>query len=574
MRWSKQLIPTLKEVPQEAEIPSHRLMLRAGCIRKLSSGLYTFLPLGVRSLQKVERIVREEMDRAGALEVLMPALQPRDIWERSGRLEVMRDVMFSMEDRQQRALVLGPTHEEVITGLVAHEIKSYRQLPKLFYQIQIKFRDEIRPRFGLMRAKEFIMKDAYSFDRDREDAEASYQAIYAAYIRIFKRCGLRVKVVEADSGVIGGSSSHEFMVLADAGEDGLVECDQCAYAANLEQAEGLRRDTPEFEAEPLPLEEVETLDKKSVADVADFLGVPEAQLVKTLIYTVGDKPVAVLIPGDCEVNEIKLCRAFQVPGVVLAADPVVGEVTGAPVGFAGPVRLSIPIYADRRLQGCTGGVVGANKKDYHLRHAALGRDVDVTAYVDITHAKAGDRCPRCDGALTEKRGIEVGHVFKLGTNYSEKLGALYLDENGRRQPAVMGCYGIGVSRTLQAVIEQDHDEQGIRWPISVAPYSVELLVINVSDTRSVRVAEELMAYLEEQGVDVLCDDRDERPGIKFKDADLIGLPVRISVGERSLAQECIEVKMRDEKEAGLVPLAEARAVIMKKIQDLKSCLNE
>lgn len=575
VRWTKQLVPTLREVPQEAEIPSHQLMLRAGLIRKLSGGLYTFLPLGLRSLRKVEAIVREEMDRAGALEILMPALQPREIWEASGRFEVLRHVMFQMQDRQQREMVLGPTHEEVVTGLAAGEINSYRGLPRNFYQIQTKFRDEIRPRFGLMRAKEFIMKDAYSFDVDGDAADVSYQAMYDAYARIFHRCGLRTKIVEADTGAMGGSSSHEFMVLADAGEDGLVECDACTYAANLERAEGVRRATVAWGDPSAPPEKVSTPGQKTIDEVSAFLKVEPARLLKTLIYLADGKPVAVVLPGDRDVNEIKLRKALGAAEVELAPDEVVREVTGAPTGFAGPMGLAVPVVAERSLEGAEDAVTGGNEADMHVLHVTLARDVPGLAYHDLILAAEGDGCPRCDGgSLVAKRGIEVGHVFKLGTKYSEALGARYLDDAGKQHPMVMGCYGIGVTRTLQSIIEQSHDDNGIIWPVTVAPYAAEVMAVNAAHVESAKLAEELAAGLSAAGIDVLYDDRDERPGVKFKDADLIGLPFRISVGERSLARGEVEVKDRKTGELKGVPVDGALDALVTMIRAAIGELNQ
>ena len=545
VRWTEQCIPTLRESPQDAEIPSHQLLLRAGMIRKLAGGLYTFLPLGLRALRNVERIVREEMDRAGALEILMPALHPREVWDRTGRYDVLRDVMFKIKDRQNRELVLGPTHEEIVTDLVAREINSYRQLPKNFYQIQTKFRDEIRPRFGLMRAKEFTMKDAYSFDVDSDAADKSYKAMFDAYVRIFARCGLRTKIVEADTGAMGGSSSHEFMVLADSGEDGLVECDACDYAANLERAESVSHAARSFDGAEGAVEEVDTPGARTIAEVAAFFKTDPARMIKTLVYLADGKPVLILVPGDRDVNEIKLARALQASELVMADDDRVKEITGAPVGFAGPVGLTgFRLVADEKLKGYRGGITGANKADKHVINVDLERDVPGLAYADIVFARGGDGCARCGGTLQEKRGIEVGHVFKLGTKYSEQLGAHYLDEGGKQHPAVMGCYGIGVTRTLQAVIEQSHDKDGIIWPPSVAPYGVEILVISAQHAESIQLGERLAAELDEAGVDVLLDDRDERPGVKFKDGDLIGLPVRVGIGEKSLARGVIEIKIR------------------------------
>jgi len=569
VRWSKQFIPTLREVPQEAEIPSHKLMLRSGLIRKLSGGLYTFLPLGLRSLRKVERIVREEMDRAGALEILMPALQPQEIWEASGRFEVLRHVMFKMKDRQDRAMVLGPTHEEVVTGLVAGEINSYRQLSKNFYQIQTKFRDEIRPRFGLMRAKEFIMKDAYSFDVGWDEADISYKAMYDAYVRIFHRCGLRTKVVEADTGAMGGKSSHEFMVLADAGEDGLVECEKCSYAANLEQAEGRVIKALVFGDEQAMPEKVETPDKKTIDQVSSFLKSKPSQFIKTLIYVADGKPVAVLVPGNREVNEIKLRRIIGLDAA-LADSEIIEKVTGAPTGFAGPIGLTVRIIADKWLKGARGMISGANEFNHHIRNINLERDVANIEFADVVTAASKDGCPRCDGTLKGARGIEVGHVFKLGTKYSEKLGANYLDAGGETQTIVMGCYGIGVTRTLQSVIEQSHDDQGIIWPISIAPYEVTVMAVNATHQESVTLAEKLVDGLTAAGIDVLYDDRDERPGVKFKDVDLIGTPLRVSVGERSLAKGEVEIKYRKSGEMIGVPLDRALEEILERIKNLKS----
>lgn len=568
MRWTRQFIPTLREVPQEAEIPSHQLMLRAGLIRKLSGGLYTFLPLGLRALHKVERIVREEMDRAGALEILMPAMHPQEIWEASGRFEVLQHVMFKMKDRQDRSMVLGPTHEEVVTGLAAGEINSYRQLPRNFYQIQTKFRDEIRPRFGLMRAKEFIMKDAYSFDLDWDGAEASYRAMYDAYVRIFRRCGLRAKVVEADTGAMGGQSSHEFMVLADAGEDGLVECDACPYAANLEQAQSRVKGPRAFgDGSELP-EKVPTPGQRTIEEVSAFMKADPGRFIKTLVYVAGGKPLAVLVPGDRDVNEIKL-RKVTGAEVELAPPAIIEKVTGAPVGFVGPVGLGIPILADVTLQGSKNMISGANEKDMHYQGITLERDAPEVRFEDVLAARGGDGCPRCQGTLKEARGIEVGHVFKLGTKYSEKLGASYLDAQGNSQVMVMGCYGIGITRTLQSIIEQSHDENGIVWPVSVAPYEVTVMAINASHQPSVEVAEKLVEGLSAAGIDVLYDDRDERPGVKFKDVDLVGTPLRVSAGERSLGRGEVEVKDRRSGVLSGLPVEGACEGIIRMLSEMR-----
>lgn len=572
MLWSHTLIPTLKETPQDAEIPSHQLMLRAGLIRRLGSGLYTYLPLGFRALRKVEAIIREEMDRAGALEVLMPAMHPREIWDRSGRYESLKNVMFRVKDRQNRELVLGPTHEEIITDLVSREIGSYKQLPCNFYQIQTKFRDEIRPRFGLMRCKEFIMKDAYSFDISSEAADISYQKMYTAYVNIFRRCGLHAMPVEADTGDMGGSSSHEFMVPCDSGEDAILEADDGSYAANLERAEGFCDLPNVFPDAEKALEEIATPDAGKIGEVAALLKVEARQLVKTLIFVADGEPVAVLLPGDRDVNEIKLRKVLNADEVVQADAGIVEKVTGADVGFAGPVGLKIPVLVDRTLEGLKGGVVGANRSGFHLLHFDMARDLGPESFVDIAFPKAGDLAPNRKGRLTEKRGVEVGHVFKLGTKYSVALGANVLDENGKSIPAVMGCYGIGVSRTLQAVIEQSYDEHGILWPVTVAPYTVLITVLSPRHEESMARAVALAAELEAAGIDVMVDDREERPGFKFKDADLLGFPLRLTIGERGLAKGIVELKPRTEKQFEEVPADGAFAAVRDAVARLREAL--
>lgn len=570
MRWSDYFIPTMKETPQDAEIISHQLMLRAGLIRKLSSGLYSYLPLGLRSLKKVEQIIREEMNRAGALEVLMPAMQPRELWERSGRYEKMIDVIFTLKDKNKRDMVLGPTHEEVITEIVGREIHSYRQLPINFYQIQTKFRDEIRPRFGLMRAREFIMKDAYSFDVSWEAADGSYQAMYDAYERIFKRCGLRVMVVEADSGAIGGSQSHEFMVLAEAGEDGIVICEESGYAANLERAEARipERNDP---TDDMAAEEVETPGMGTIEAVSKFLEQEPECFIKTLIYLADDQPVAVLLPGDRDVNEVKLAKVLACTQLEMAGAEKVEEVTGAPLGFAGPVGLSIDVVADLRLKGIQGAITGANVRDRHLKHVHLERDATVKSFADFCLVRSGDPCPRSGHAMIEKRGVEVGHVFKLGSVYSEALNATFVDEEGDRHPMVMGCYGIGVGRTMQAAIEQCHDKDGIRWPISIAPFQVEIVTLDATDEACMKVVNDLYSGLEAKGVEVIIDDRDERPGFKFKDADLVGIPLRVTIGNKGLAKGQIELKIRG-GDTVFVPLDDALNTVAAKVSELQEAL--
>lgn len=560
MRWTQTHIVTLPDDPKECEIVSHKLMIRAGLIRKLAGGLYTFMPLGYRALSKVENIVREEMDKAGALEILMPALQPRELWEQSGRDKIMQEIIFKVIDRQNREFFLGPTHEEVITELASKEIKSYKQLSCTFYQIQTKFRDEIRPRFGLMRAREFIMKDAYSFDVSWDAANTSYQKMYEAYSNIFKRCGLSFKVVEADTGAMGGNWSHEFMVTADSGEDAIIECPKCFYAANLERAERAEPIPPATEKEdnlPLP-SVVATPGLKSVDEVSQFLKCQPSQMIKTMIYMADGKPIAVLVAGDRDINEKKFARYLGVSKLVLADEKNIEQVTNAPVGFAGPIGLKIPIYADNWLRMLRLGVTGANKADAHIVNVNLERDAKVTSYTDIAVVRSSDPCPKCRTPLVESRGIEVGHLFKLGTKYTDAFNAKYIDADGNRQPIIMGCYGIGVTRTLQAVIEQSNDENGIIWPISIAPYQVIILPLDTDKSESNQIAEDLMAKLTQVGVDVLLDDRNETPGVKFKDADLIGFPIRIVISRRSLAKNSsVEIKLRAEKTSSLIPINEA-----------------
>ena len=572
MRWSRSLITTLRDDPQEAEIVSHKLMVRAGLIRKLSGGLYTFMPLGLRALRKVSQIIREEMNRAGAQEILMPALQPAELWERSGRLATMGPGMFRLKDRAERLMALGPTHEEVVTELLAGEVNSYRQLPCTVYQIQTKFRDEIRPRFGLMRAKEFIMKDAYSFDTSLEAADASYQAMYDAYVRIFTRCGLDARPVEADTGDIGGKWSHEFMVLADSGEDGIIDCPACGYAANQERAE--RAAVPAAAAMCAPLAEVATPDARTIDDLVAFFTCGADRFIKTLIYLVDGKPVAALVPGDRDLNEHKFKRLLGARKVELADEATIQKVTGAPVGFAGPVGLKIPAYADLGLKGASDRITGANKAGTHLIHADLARDAAVAAFEDLIVVGAGDACPRCGKALQLKRGIEVGHVFKLGTKYTESFEAKYLNDKGQSELMVMGCYGIGVTRTLQAVIEQSHDANGIIWPVSVAPFAVTLLLLDPKDPAVCAVVDTLEKALQEQGVDVLVDDREERPGVKFKDADLIGCPIRVVAGAKGLAKGGVEIKLRTSKDFDLVPVENAAATLTALIRKLTASLNK
>ncbi len=566
MLFSRMLIPTLKETPAEAEAISHQLLLRAGMIRKVTSGIYNYLPLGKRVLAKVERIVREEMDRAGAQEVLMPAVQPAELWQESGRWGVYGKELLRFLDRHERDYCFGPTHEEVVTDMVRREVHSYRQLPLNLYQIQTKFRDEIRPRFGLIRSREFIMKDAYSFHKGEAGAEACYQDMYDAYNRIFKRCGLNFKVVEADSGPIGGSFSHEFMVLADTGEDLLVSCQACAYAANLEKAE-----VPLELSEPGPppddKELTATPGVRTVEEVAAFLQVTPKDIVKTLIYETERGPVAILIRGDHEVNEVKVKNLLGVADLALAGLIRVQELTGAEAGFAGPVGLEIPIYADQAVTRMNAMVTGANQDNHHLLRVHPQRDFKIAQVADLRAVTAQDPCPRCRGELTILRGIEVGHIFKLGHKYSKALKAVYLDQEGAEQYIYMGCYGIGVSRIVAAAIEQGHDEHGIIFPMALAPVQVALIPISLNDAAVRDCVLKLHEELEAAGIEVLLDDRDERPGVKFKDCDLLGIPLRVVIGAKTLAQGQAEVKERRAKDPEFVALAGLTDYLKQRIND-------
>ena len=557
MRWTKTFIPTLKEAPAEAEILSHQLLLRAGLARKLAGGLYTFLPLGVRVLQKIEAIVREEMNRAGALEVLMPAVQPPDIWKASGRYEQAADVLFRVRDSKNREWLLGPTHEEVITTLAATEIDSYRQMPVNFYQVQTKFRDEIRPRFGLMRAREFIMKDAYSFDATDEAAMVSYQKMYDAYVRVFDRCGVKAFPVEADTGVMGGKHSHEFMVPAETGESEVAYTEDGGYAANLEKAtsQGALATTPtECTGE---VEKFATPDVKTIDDLSrDPFNVPAEAQIKTLVYIAEDKPVIVLVRGDDEANEAKLAGALGT-GIFRAAEAEeIHAALGAHPGSLGAVGVEgIPVFADEVLRDGAGMTTGANEDGFHIKNVNVGRDLGDVQWVDVRTVREGE-LSEAGQPLKIQRAIEVGHVFKLGTKYSESLESSFLDEGGKRLPPVMGCYGLGVTRTLQAVIEYSNDENGIIWPVNVAPYSVCITPLaSDPDGEVMQAALKLHDELEGRGVDVLLDDRDERAGAKFKDSELIGIPVRVAIGAKSLANGEMELTLRREGGKEAVPVS-------------------
>lgn len=555
------LLPTLKETPSDADVISQKLMIRAGMIRKVAAGIYNLLPMGLRVVRNVESIVREEMNRAGAQEVLMPVVVPAELWKESGRWEEYGKELLRIKDRHDREFCLGPTHEEVITDMVRHEVRSYRDLPRNLYQIQTKFRDEIRPRFGLMRGREFTMKDAYSFHATDESAEAEYRNMFDAYTRIFERCGLEFRAVEAETGAIGGRFSHEFHVLADSGEDAIASCNACSYAANIERAE-VRVPGEGPRGPEKPIERVSTPGKRTIEEVSGFLKLPASKMIKTLIYSTEKGLVAALVRGDFDLNEFKLKRALDCTALALAEEAAVKEATGAPVGFAGPVGLKIPIYADFSIKGVTDGVTGANEADAHIRNVSSFRDFKAT-YADLRNAVEGDGCPRCKGSLTIKRGIEVGHVFKLGIKYSKAMGATFLDESGTERPMIMGCYGIGIGRTAAAAIEQNHDEKGIIWPDPLAPFDCEIVPLNVKDADTAKAAEGLYESLKDSGIDVLLDDRDERAGVKFNDADLIGIPVRVVIGEKNLKKGLVEIKRRRAAEAALVNASEALSEVKK-----------
>ncbi|MGA2032833.1 MAG: proline--tRNA ligase [Thermoguttaceae bacterium] len=566
MRWTQSLIPTMKETPEGAEIPSHVLMLRAGLVNQLMAGAYSYLPLGLRALRKAEAIVRREMNAAGAVELLMPALTPISLWEQTGRVRAFGDVLIQFAVRRQNRKVqmaLGPTHEEVITELISRQISSYRQMPLTLYQVQTKFRNEERPRFGVLRTSEFLMKDAYSFDASLKDLGRSYQKMYAAYCRIFSACGLPYLAVEAESGPIGGDASHEFMVPAENGEDVVLHCKDCGYAANQERAEiGARDVTPP--AVPLqPLQQIPTPGAATIEQVSKLLGCQPREMIKTLIYLADEKPIAVLVRGDHEANEGKIRRAAGVAALALADPAVIGKVTGAPVGFAGPVRLpqKIPIYADRDVLHMANAVSGANADQEHLRGVNLYRDFEVDRFADLRKAVDGDPCPRCASKVTLQHAIEIGHVFKLGTKYSEALGARFLDQNEQLHPIIMGCYGIGINRIIAALIEISHDANGIVWPVALAPYEVLLAPVKITDEATRQATDQLYEALCAAGIDVLLDDRDVRAGVKFKDADLIGFPLRVVISERGLADGKLEVKWRWEPKAELIALEGAAARI-------------
>ncbi len=544
MRYSQMLLPTTKETPSEADVVSHQLLVRGGFIRKLTSGMYTFLPLGFLALQKVIGIVREEMNRAGAQEILMPMVQPGDLWQESGRWKKYGPELLRFRDRHDRDYCLGPTHEEVVTDIARRELQSYRQLPINHYQIQTKYRDEIRPRFGLMRVREFVMKDAYSFDVDDAGASNSYEIMRQAYYRIFERCGLEFRAVEADSGAIGGSFSHEFMVLAETGEDTLVICDACSYAANVEKAAIPPMGPPATTVALADMVKVATPGLKQVDKVAAFLQVQPADLVKTMIYLADGEPVAALVRGDREVQSVKLKNLLAADDIEPLNEEQVWQQTRLPVGYLGPLGLDIKVVADQEVMHMVNAVAGANEKGFHCTGVNPGRDFQPDVVGDLRQIAVDDRCPACGGSLRLKEGIEVGHIFKLGTNYSEAMGATFQDSDGQEKPFIMGCYGIGVSRVVAAAIEQNHDAKGIIFPVPLAPFQVIILNLGPKDDSFCQVAERLYKALRDRGLDVLFDDRDERPGSKFNDADLLGIPFRMTVGKTFEKEGKVELRFR------------------------------
>lgn len=567
MRFSQAFIPTLKEKPAEAEIPSHTLMIRSGMLRKLGSGIYSYLPLAKKVINNIETIVREELNDKGCQEILMPVLHPRELWEMSGRWAVYGPELMRLTDRHEREFALGPTHEEVITLIAKYDIKSYKKLPINLYQIQTKFRDEIRPRFGVMRSREFIMKDAYSFDKDKAGLQKSYDDMYEAYSRIFARCGLISAAVEADVGAIGGSSSHEFMVLAKTGESEVLHC-ECGYAATSENATITPFETNENE-EMLELAKVHTPGKKSVEEVSSFLGILPKNLIKTIVYKADDNFVAVLIRGDREINNIKLANFLQCVDLEFATQAEIENVVKSVVGFVGPVgKKSIKVYADENLKGMKNMVTGADESDYHYKNVNLERDAHIDNWIDFTQAVKGDRCPKCGKAMTSFRGIEVGQIFQLGDKYSKVMDATYDAEDGKHVPYQMGCYGIGITRTMAAAIEQFHDKDGIIWPISISPYDVELINLSPAEEDITLFCDNVYEMLQNEFIDVLYDDRDEKAGFKFKDADLIGIPIHIIVGKKNFENEMVEIKLRKTGEKVTCAFADIIEKVERLIDDL------
>jgi prolyl-tRNA synthetase len=575
MRVSALLAPTLREDPTDAEVVSHKLMLRAGMIRKLAAGVYELLPLGLKVIQNISNIIREEMNRAGGQEVLLPALLPAELWQETGRWDIYGKELMRIKDRHDREFCLGPTHEEAITDLVRKEVRSYKQLPLNLYQIQTKFRDEIRPRFGLMRGREFLMKDAYSFDRDETGLEVTYKKMDKVYRRIFDRCGLKYKVVEADPGPIGGGFSQEFMVLSDTGEDEIVHCEKCDYAASHEmtrikgQAPSPKHQDPGKTHVP-KVEKIKTPNVKTIEQLSEFLKVKPARMIKTLIHELDGKAIAVLIRGDHALNESRLKKLLGTQNIKLAEPDFIRKVTGAPVGFSGPVGLkNVRIIADRSVLDIEDGVTGANEADAHIVHVQYGRDYKADIFEDLRLAEAGDPCPVCEGGkLIMNRGIEVGHIFKLGTKYSAKMNANFLDEDGKEKPFIMGCYGIGVGRTAAAAIEQRNDKDGIIWPLSLAPFKAVVVPVNVSEKDQEREAIGLYEKLIGMGLDVLLDDRNERVGVRLKDIDLIGIPIKVIIGPKGLAEGKVEIKLRTSSESKFVKIDDAVNEVAEKIKEL------
>ncbi len=546
MRWREFFIPTLKEVPAEAEAVSHQLMIRSGLIRKLASGAYTYLPLGLKVLKKVENIIREEMDKACAIELFLPSLQPVELWHESGRYKDLGEDLIKFKDRHNRTMVFGPTHEEVITDLVRNHIRSYRELPITLYQIQTKFRDEVRPRFGVIRSREFIMKDAYSFDRDKSGLDKSYKKMYEAYEAIFKRCGLKAIAVEADTGVMGGDVSHEFMVLAEAGEDLLAHCLSCGYAASITVAECIDRGKgKKVKLKPKPLKEVDTPCVTTIEKVSSLLKAKPIEMVKTLIYLADEKEVTILIRGDHEANEVKIKKYLGCSHLEMASEDIIKKVTGGPLGFSGPVGLKgIRIIADNSIRDLGNFVTGSNKKDKHFINVNFDRDFKVKDWADLRMITDRDICPKCKKSLKIEHAIEMGHVFKLGLKYSKAMKAEFSDEDGKLKPLVMGCYGIGVNRIIAASIEMHNDKKGIIWPQTMAPFQVIVIPINYENKDVCRVADEVYNSLIYKGIEVLIDDRNETAGVKFNDAELIGIPIIIVIGEKGLKKGKLEIKIR------------------------------
>lgn len=566
MRMSKLLVPTLREVPSDAEIASHQLMMRAGYIRKLAAGIYSYLPLGLRCERKVEQIIREEMDAAGAQELLMPALLPAEAYQASGRWEVFGPSMFKLKDRYERDFCLGPTHEELFTQTVINEVRSYKEYPMTLYQIQTKYRDEGRPRFGVMRSREFVMKDAYSFDMTEEGLDLSYKKMYDAYCRIFTRLGLDFTIVDADSGAMGGSGSQEFMVKSPVGEDGIAYCDACGYAANYEKAQCIPEEKKFAEGE-LPIEKVETPNAHTIEELVGFFGTEPYVFAKTIIYKADDKYIAAMVRGDREINEVKLKNLVGCVDDLELAEPfMVRQLTNAEVGFAGPIGLDIEVIADLEVAEMRNFIIGANDTGYHYKNVNINRDFTPSRIADIRVITTGDKCPKCGKPIKTAQGIEVGHIFKLGTKYSKALGLNYTDESGEPKTVIMGCYGIGVTRCIAAAIEQGHDENGIVLPVAIAPYQVIVVPVNNREEQQMKLAEEIYEDLKAQGIEVILDDRAERAGVKFKDADLIGIPVRIVVGKKC-AEGIVEYKLRTVESAEEKTVEAAKADAVQYIRD-------